>query len=87
VTGVQTCALPISEVKFTRLSNTRGEKLVHLMKLLKNLSTSYAYKMDTELARTWLNSFQKSFDELKNSWEESINKVNSGEAEEAEVKN
>lgn len=62
------------EDKFARLANIRGGKLVHLMKLLKNLSTSYAYKMDSAVAQKWLGEFQESFNELKSSWEGSLNK-------------
>lgn len=61
------------EVKFTRLANKRGKKLVDMMKLLKNLSTSYTYKTNSELAKKWLDSFEESFKGLKESWENAIN--------------
>lgn len=61
------------EEKFIRLANKRGKKLCDLMHLVENLSTSYAYKVDHELAKKWLNDFQTSFDGLKRAWEAVIN--------------
>jgi len=90
-TGTKTTRRPRTKVdpnetpenKFIRLANTRGEKLVHLMKLLKNLSTSYAYKMDSALAQRLLQEFQDSFSNLKNSWEDAIVKRSKPESTEA----
>jgi hypothetical protein len=65
------------ESKFIRLANVRGEKFNHLMKLLKNLGTSYAYKMDVTLAKKLLAEFEGSFNELKLSWEATITKLDS----------
>jgi len=61
-----------AEEKFTRLVNARGNKLEHQLKLLRNLSTSYAYKIDPVLVATWLAKFEKEFAALKLSWEASL---------------
>lgn len=55
------------ELKFDRLAKSRGNKLVHQMKLLCNLG-SYAYKINPELAHELLITFQENLDALKAAW-------------------
>lgn len=56
------------DAKFRRLASTRGDKLIHQMKLLKNLGTSYAYRMDPDLAEELLNKFDKHVSDLRDTW-------------------
>ena len=56
------------DAKFRRLASTRGDKLIHQMKLLKNLGTSYAYRMDADLAEELLNKFDKHVSDLRDTW-------------------
>ena len=56
------------DAKFRRLASTRGDKLIHQMKLLKNLGTSYAYRMDPDLAEELLNKFDKQVSDLRDTW-------------------
>ena len=71
-----------AEEKFTRLVNARGNKLKHQLKLLRNLSTSYAYKIDPILTATWLAKFDEEFTALKGAWEASLTKSKPKVAEE-----
>lgn len=69
------------EDKFIRLANQRGEKLLHTMKLLRNLASSYAYKVNLDLAQEWADKFQNTFDETQTAWIDAINKVKVGSEE------
>jgi len=73
------------EQRYIRLAESRGEKLIHQMKLLKNLGKSYAYKIDSELAEELLVKFDESLDALKAQWQTAIQKEHERRiAEEAE---
>jgi len=63
------------EQRFIRLTNARGDKLVHQMKLLKNLATSYAYKVNPELAESKLLEFKDKLEALEITWTEAIEKI------------
>lgn len=56
------------DAKFRRLASTRGDKLIHQMKLLRNLGTSYAYRMDPDLAEELLVKFDKHVSDLRDTW-------------------
>jgi len=63
------------EAKFRRLASTRGEKRIHQMKLLRNLGTSYAYKLDPDLAEELLIKFDKHMTELRETWTSKVDEL------------
>lgn len=71
--------------RFVRLSQSRGEKLIHQLKLLNNLGTSYAYRVDPELAEELLEQFETELASLKTTWTSAINKLKNPDKEEVVV--
>ena len=60
------------EARFIRLAKSRGDKLVHQMKLLQNLGKGYAYEIDSDLAEDLLVEFKDALEELQIEWEAAI---------------
>lgn len=65
------------EEKFIRLAKTRSKKLLHQIELLDNLGSSYAYKVNPELAEELISEFEKAIEGLKSRWAEKISSVRS----------
>ena len=63
------------EEKFIRLAKSRSTKLLHQIELLDNLGSSYAYKVNPELAEELLAEFDKALESLKNRWNEKIDSL------------
>ena len=63
------------EEKYTRLANKRGDKFVHVCKLLRNLGDSYAYSINPELAEDLLEKFDAKLEEVRISWMREISKA------------
>jgi len=56
------------EEKFVRLAEKRGAKLLYQVKLLENLGSSAAYKVDEETAKKLLIEFEARLRSLKQKW-------------------
>ena len=54
--------------KFKRLAEKRGAKLLYQVKLLENLGSSAAYKVDEETAKNLLLQFEARLQSLKSKW-------------------
>lgn len=67
--------------KFVRLANARGDKFVHICKLLRNLGDSYAYTIEPELAEELLAKFDEKLQEVRLSWARESQKVRAKQAE------
>lgn len=63
------------EDKFVRLANKRGDKFLHICKLLRNLGDSYAYTVEPALAEELLEKFESKLEEVRISWTREIAKV------------
>jgi len=63
------------DARFRRLASARGDKLIHQMKLLKNLGTSYAYRLDPDVAEELLSKFDKHVNDLRDTWVAKINEM------------
>ena len=73
------------EEKFIRLANKRTEKFDHQCKLLRNLATSYAYKMNHELANDLLVHYTKELETVRVTWLAEMEKETEKERLEAAV--
>ena len=73
------------ETRFIRLAKSRGDRLVHQMKLLQNLGKGYAYQIDSDLAEDLLVAFKDALEELQIEWEEAIVESQKTEDEAAAV--
>lgn len=65
------------EEKFIRLAKSRSKKLLHQIELLDNLGSSYAYKVNPELAEELLAEFDKALEGLRARWSEKISSIRS----------
>jgi len=63
--------------KFVRLAKDRGVKFSKYINLLTNLTKGYTYTIDPELAKQLLEKFDQEFTELRTSWTEALNKLDS----------
>ena len=54
--------------KFKRLAEKRGAKLLYQVKLLENLGSSAAYKVDEETAKKLLVTLEVRLQSLKRKW-------------------